>query len=43
VSRMAAVNYIEIIVLVLIWLGLNMSMIRDWIAERNGKTHGVHR
>jgi len=39
---MAAVNNIEIIILVVVWLALNLSMIRDWIAERRGKTMEVH-
>jgi hypothetical protein len=39
---MAAVNNIEIIILVAIWVILNLSMIRDWIAERRAKTPEVH-
>lgn len=42
-SRMAAVNTIEILILVAIWFALNLSMIRDWIAERKGHTRGVSR
>jgi hypothetical protein len=43
VSRLAAVNNIEIIILVVIWFALNLSMIRDWIAERKGNTPRVSR
>jgi hypothetical protein len=35
---MAALNNIEILVLVGAWFALNLSMIRDWMAERRGKT-----
>jgi hypothetical protein len=28
---------------VVIWFALNLSMIRDWIAERNGATPGASR
>jgi hypothetical protein len=38
---MAALNNIEIIILVVIWFALNLSMIRDWIAERGGHTPEV--
>jgi hypothetical protein len=40
---LAAVNNIEIIILVVIWFALNLSMIRDWIAERKGNTPRVSR
>lgn len=35
---MSAINQIEIVILVLVWFALNVSMIRDWIAERRGET-----
>jgi hypothetical protein len=43
---MAAVNTmntIGILILVAIWFALNLSMIRDWIAERNGHVREVSR
>jgi len=32
---MATINNIEIVILVGIWIALNLSLIRDWIDQRN--------
>ena len=43
VYSMAAVNTIEIVLLFLIWFGLNLSLFRDWVVERKEHTPEVNR